>query len=67
MIVDLDRDGLDGYRSAYRAPDDFDAFWGETLAAVEIAETEKAAEPQAGQITGPRRRGWKISTPRYME
>lgn len=39
----------------------------ETLAAVEIAATEKAAEPQAGQIAGPRRRGWKISTPRYME
>ena len=24
-------------------------------------------EPQAGRITAPRRRGWKISTPRYME
>lgn len=39
----------------------------ETLAVAEIAETEKAAEPQAGQITATRRRGWKISTPRYME
>ena len=39
----------------------------ETAATVEIAATEKATEPQAGQITGPRRRGWKISTPRYME
>ncbi len=39
----------------------------ETLAVAEIAATEKAAEPQAGQITGPRRRGWKISTPKYME
>jgi len=30
-------------------------------------EPEKPIEPQAGRITAPRRRGWKISTPRYME
>jgi phage terminase large subunit GpA-like protein len=29
--------------------------------------TDKPTEPQAGRITAPRRRGWKISTPRYME
>jgi len=28
---------------------------------------ERKTEPQAGRITAPRRRGWKISTPRYME
>ncbi|WP_412079758.1 phage terminase large subunit family protein [Thalassobacter stenotrophicus] len=28
---------------------------------------EKVAEPQAGRIAAPRRRGWKISTPKYME
>jgi len=39
----------------------------ETAAITQIAETEKTTEPQAGRISGPRRRGWKISTPRYME
>ena len=28
---------------------------------------EKPTEPQAGRIASPRRRGWKISTPKYME
>ncbi|WP_296644609.1 phage terminase large subunit family protein [Roseinatronobacter sp.] len=28
---------------------------------------QNTTEPQAGRITAPRRRGWKISTPRYME
>jgi phage terminase large subunit GpA-like protein len=28
---------------------------------------ETPTAPQAGQMTTPRRRGWKISTPRYME
>ena len=28
---------------------------------------EKVTEPQAGRIATPRRRGWKISTPKYME
>jgi phage terminase large subunit GpA-like protein len=39
----------------------------ETVAALPNSETEKSTEPQAGRITTPRRRGWKISTPRYME
>jgi phage terminase large subunit GpA-like protein len=39
----------------------------ETAAITQTAETEKSTEPQAGRITTPRRRGWKISTPRYME
>jgi hypothetical protein len=30
-------------------------------------EADNATEPQAGRITAPRRRGWKISTPKYME
>ena len=30
-------------------------------------EPEKPTEPQAGRIATPRRRGWKISTPKYME
>jgi phage terminase large subunit GpA-like protein len=34
---------------------------------VERREPEKPVEPQAGQVTTPWRRGWKISTPRYME
>jgi phage terminase large subunit GpA-like protein len=28
---------------------------------------QNKTEPKAGRITAPRRRGWKISTPRYME
>jgi len=39
----------------------------QTAAITQTAETEKSTEPQAGRITTPRRRGWKISTPRYME
>ena len=39
----------------------------ETVATVAQPETDKATEPQAGRITAPRRRGWKISTPKYME
>ena len=31
------------------------------------AEPDKSMEPQAGRINAPRRRGWKISTPKYME
>lgn len=38
---------------------------------VALAEAPYAAqnktEPQAGRITAPGRRGWKISTPKYME
>ncbi|WP_114965577.1 phage terminase large subunit family protein [Alkalilacustris brevis] len=39
----------------------------ETTAATAKPETAPTTEPQAGRITAPRRRGWKISTPRYME
>ena len=28
---------------------------------------QNKTEPEAGRITTPRPRGWKISTPRYME
>ena len=28
---------------------------------------QAALQQKAGRITAPRRRGWKISTPRYME
>ena len=31
------------------------------------AEQAKPDAPEAGRIAAPRRRGWKISTPRYME
>ena len=31
------------------------------------AEQVKPDAPEAGRVTAPRRRGWKISTPRYME
>jgi phage terminase large subunit GpA-like protein len=39
----------------------------ETVATTAKSETAPTTEPQAGRITAPRRRGWKISTPRYME
>ena len=39
----------------------------ETVAVAPNGEPEKPNSPQAGQVTAPRRRGWKISTPRYME
>ena len=45
----------------------------ETQAGVETAAVETETEPdnpagsQAGRITTPRRRGWRVSTPRYME
>jgi phage terminase large subunit GpA-like protein len=39
----------------------------ETAATVTQPETDKTTEPQAGRIAAPRRRGWKISTPKYME
>ena len=38
----------------------------ETIAVSKV-EPEKPTAPQAGQVTTPRRRGWKISTPKYME
>ncbi len=46
----------------------------ETQAGVETAQptapteaAETPAEPQAGRITTPRKRGWRVSTPKYME
>ncbi len=39
----------------------------ETATTSAIAEAATPTEPQAGRITAPRRRGWKISTPKYME
>ena len=39
----------------------------ETVVVAPNSEPEKQNSPQAGQVTAPRRRGWKISTPRYME
>jgi phage terminase large subunit GpA-like protein len=38
-----------------------------TPAAAVAAEPTKPDTPEAGRITSHRRRGWKISTPRYME
>jgi phage terminase large subunit GpA-like protein len=39
----------------------------ETTIAASRTEPEKPSAPEAGRITAPRRRGWKISTPKYME
>lgn len=39
----------------------------ETAVKAQGTEPEKSSEPQAGRIAAPRRRGWKISTPKYME
>jgi phage terminase large subunit GpA-like protein len=46
----------------------------ETQAGVETAQptapteaAETPSEPQAGRIMTPRRRGWRVSTPKYME
>jgi phage terminase large subunit GpA-like protein len=39
----------------------------ETVTAAPSNEPDKPTAPQAGQLTPPRKRGWKISTPRYME
>ncbi len=39
----------------------------ETTLTAPKPETAAPSEPQAGRITAPRRRGWKISTPKYME
>jgi phage terminase large subunit GpA-like protein len=38
-----------------------------TTVAASTPEQEKPTAPEAGRITAPRRRGWKISTLRYME
>ncbi|MCV2876360.1 phage terminase large subunit family protein [Rhodobacteraceae bacterium XHP0102] len=39
----------------------------ETAVTSQTAKPEKSTDPQAGRIASPRRRGWKISTPKYME
>jgi phage terminase large subunit GpA-like protein len=39
----------------------------ETAVKAQGDEPEQSIEPQAGRINTPRRRGWKISTPKYME
>jgi len=39
----------------------------ETAAIEQTGEPEKPTAPEAGRIATPRRRGWKISTPKYME
>ncbi|NHQ74533.1 phage terminase large subunit family protein [Roseovarius gahaiensis] len=39
----------------------------ETKVSDETNAPDKTTEPQAGRIAAPRRRGWKISTPKYME
>jgi hypothetical protein len=39
----------------------------ETTVIAQGTEAEKSTEPHAGRIASPRRRGWKISTPKYME
>ena len=39
----------------------------ETAAVASETEPDKPSEPQAGRITTPRRRGWRVSTSRYME
>jgi phage terminase large subunit GpA-like protein len=39
----------------------------ETAVKAQGTEPVKSTEPQAGRIAAPRRRGWKISTPKYME
>jgi phage terminase large subunit GpA-like protein len=39
----------------------------ETAIAVAAAEPETPAAPEAGRIATPRRRGWRVSTPKYME
>ena len=38
-----------------------------TDVAVSKTEPDKQTEPRAGRITAPRRRGWRVSTPKYME
>ena len=39
----------------------------ETAAATAKPETAPTTEPRAGRVTAPRRRGWRVSTPKYME
>jgi phage terminase large subunit GpA-like protein len=39
----------------------------ETITAAAKADTDTPSEPQAGRIAAPRKRGWRVSTPKYME
>ena len=39
----------------------------ESNAAEPEPEPHASTEPQAGRVTTPRRRGWRVSTPKYME
>ena len=39
----------------------------ETKVSDQMDASEKVTEPRAGRIAAPKRRGWKISTPKYME
>jgi phage terminase large subunit GpA-like protein len=39
----------------------------ETAAPKPDAASDTPTEPQAGRVTTPRRRGWRVSTPKYME
>lgn len=45
MLVDLDRDGLEAYRSDYRAPEDFDAFWKSTMGSVSAHRLDVRVAP----------------------
>jgi hypothetical protein len=39
----------------------------ETTTVAAKADTDTPSEPQAGRIAAPRKRGWRVSTPKYME
>ena len=39
----------------------------ETAASESDTASDTPTEPQAGRVTTPRRRGWRVSTPKYME
>jgi phage terminase large subunit GpA-like protein len=38
-----------------------------SMTTVPLSTPDKPGAPEAGRINAPRRRGWKISTPKYME
>lgn len=46
MIVDLDPDGLEAYRSDLQEPEDFDQFWAETLGETSRLPLEVAVRPR---------------------
>jgi phage terminase large subunit GpA-like protein len=39
----------------------------ETIPSATKADTDTLSEPQAGRIAAPRKRGWRVSTPKYKE